>query len=278
MTLQAIIFGVDGVLAETQEARREAYNQVFEEAGLDWRWGRTVYAELIRGAGGDDLIERFFASRLPGRWQTDDLALLTSVMKRRFRRVYRDRLESGSVTLRDGIVDFLDAAVRDGIRIAIAGWESTEDVMLLLRTNLGFQGADRFDVIAASSAAHHAIHAQVLEEMALPAQDCLAVESSPSAVRAAKATGIPTAITWGCYPQLQACGEALLTGGASASFSGQSCVLGSWVGHSPDQMLARARDLHAAQKRTATVPAGIPTAWSLSEMEHRNAGSRYLEN
>ena len=143
MTLQAIIFGVDGVLAETQEARREAYNQVFEEAGLDWRWGRTVYAELIRGAGGDDLIERFFASRLPGRWQTDDLALLTSVMKRRFRRVYRDRLESGSVTLRDGIVDFLDAAVRDGIRIAIAGWESTEDVMLLLRTNLGFQGADR---------------------------------------------------------------------------------------------------------------------------------------
>ena len=35
MTLRAIVFGVDGVLAETQEARREAFNKVFVEAGLD---------------------------------------------------------------------------------------------------------------------------------------------------------------------------------------------------------------------------------------------------
>ena len=36
MTLAALIFDVDGTLAETEEAHRHAFNLSFAEAGLGW--------------------------------------------------------------------------------------------------------------------------------------------------------------------------------------------------------------------------------------------------
>ncbi|MEQ1615849.1 MAG: HAD hydrolase-like protein, partial [Hyphomicrobiaceae bacterium] len=36
--LAALIFDVDGTLAETEELHRAAFNQAFATAGLDWHW------------------------------------------------------------------------------------------------------------------------------------------------------------------------------------------------------------------------------------------------
>ena len=36
--LKAVIFDVDGTLAETEEVHREAFNTVFGQAGLGWFW------------------------------------------------------------------------------------------------------------------------------------------------------------------------------------------------------------------------------------------------
>ena len=65
MTLRAIVFGVDGVLAETQEARREAFNKVFVEAGLDWHWGRVLYAQLLKATDGKEMIQAFVDRHRP---------------------------------------------------------------------------------------------------------------------------------------------------------------------------------------------------------------------
>jgi beta-phosphoglucomutase-like phosphatase (HAD superfamily) len=283
MTLQAIILGLDGVLAETHEARREAYNQVFEEAGLDWHWGRTVYAELLRGSGDDDLIRRFFASRLPRQWQTEDVAQLITVMKRRFCGVYRARLESGAVKLRSGVSTLLDTAARQGLRLALATNENGEHVARLLRATLGPCGAQMFAAVITAEAgraeAATSTHIRALEELGLPAHACLVVESAPAAVGSAASAGIPTALIWGQYPQLQACGEALLAAGEIVPFSAPSRVLTGWDGPSPEEMLARLRHLHAAQTRDSAVPViDLPQAWSLYEVELNDAGSRHFEN
>lgn len=36
MSLQALIFDLDGTLAETEEIHRKAFNRAFADAGLDW--------------------------------------------------------------------------------------------------------------------------------------------------------------------------------------------------------------------------------------------------
>ena len=99
MTLKAIILGIDGVLAEIQEARREAFNTVFGEADLEWRWGRTIYGELLKSSQGDDLIATFVNSHLPQWRQTEDLLKLIGALKRRHATVLQELIESGSVKL-----------------------------------------------------------------------------------------------------------------------------------------------------------------------------------
>ena len=38
MELKALIFDVDGTLAETEEVHRQAFNETFAAQGLDWHW------------------------------------------------------------------------------------------------------------------------------------------------------------------------------------------------------------------------------------------------
>jgi beta-phosphoglucomutase-like phosphatase (HAD superfamily) len=38
--IKALIFDVDGTLAETEEAHRQAFNETFKQADLDWHWSK----------------------------------------------------------------------------------------------------------------------------------------------------------------------------------------------------------------------------------------------
>src|SRR5690606_39039446 len=57
--LRALIFDVDGTLAETEEMHRRAFNDAFRAHGLDWHWSREDYARLLRTTGGKERIARF---------------------------------------------------------------------------------------------------------------------------------------------------------------------------------------------------------------------------
>ena len=47
MRLDALIFDVDGTLADTEEAHRTAFNLAFEQLGVGWKWSRTDYRRLL---------------------------------------------------------------------------------------------------------------------------------------------------------------------------------------------------------------------------------------
>jgi len=50
--LQALIFDVDGTLADTErDGHRVAFNRAFAEAGLDWDWSVPKYGELLHVTG-----------------------------------------------------------------------------------------------------------------------------------------------------------------------------------------------------------------------------------
>jgi phosphoglycolate phosphatase-like HAD superfamily hydrolase len=63
MELRALIFDVDGTLADTEEVHRRAFNAAFAEHGLTWNWGRRVYGDLLKTAGGKERVLEF-VSRL----------------------------------------------------------------------------------------------------------------------------------------------------------------------------------------------------------------------
>ncbi len=61
MPLRALIFDVDGTLAETEELHRRAFNDAFKACGLDWHWDRALYCELLQTTGGKERIAAYVA-------------------------------------------------------------------------------------------------------------------------------------------------------------------------------------------------------------------------
>ncbi len=51
MTLKALIFDVDGTLAETEEAHRAAFNSTFKAWGLGWNWSVDDYRTDRKSVG-----------------------------------------------------------------------------------------------------------------------------------------------------------------------------------------------------------------------------------
>ena len=71
--LAALLLGSIGVLAETSELQRAAFNAAFAEAGLDWHWSQAHYATLLAQSGGHDRI----AAEAARRDETVDVAACT---------------------------------------------------------------------------------------------------------------------------------------------------------------------------------------------------------
>ena len=59
MTLEALIFDVDGTLADTEEAHRSAFNLAFERHRLGWVWSQAEYRELMGVTGGKERIKSY---------------------------------------------------------------------------------------------------------------------------------------------------------------------------------------------------------------------------
>ena len=52
MTLRALVFDVDGTLADTESLHLRAFNRAFEEAGFHWHWDDATYDRLLEVEGG----------------------------------------------------------------------------------------------------------------------------------------------------------------------------------------------------------------------------------
>ncbi|MBR0963538.1 HAD family hydrolase [Bradyrhizobium diazoefficiens] len=193
----ALIFDVDGTLAETEELHRQAFNHAFARHGLDWHWGREVYKELLRVTGGKERI-RAYQERLPiGRPLSDaDIAALHRIKTAH----YADLIETGCCPLRPGVMDLLIAAKTRGQRLAIATTTSHGNIEALLSRALGSRWAADFDAIVAGDDVRHKkpapdVYLDVLVRLKLDASDCLAIEDSANGLVAASRANIPVLIT-----------------------------------------------------------------------------------
>ena len=61
--LKALIFDVDGTLADTEMAHLAAFNHAFAEMGLDWQWDVPLYTRLLAVSGGKERIKAYWQTR-----------------------------------------------------------------------------------------------------------------------------------------------------------------------------------------------------------------------
>lgn len=255
MRLQALIFDVDGTLADTEEAHREAFNDAFAAAGLAWQWDRARYAALLRVAGGRERIAHFVEGLgLDAEERARVLACVPQIHADKTCR-YAERIAAGAVPLRPGVARLIAQARERGLRLAIATTTSPENVAALLEATLGAQARDWFASVVCGNAVAKKKPAPdaylcALAELGLAANACVAFEDSANGLRAARAAGLCTFVT----PTAWSEGE---------DFSGAALV----IPHLGDP----AQPLDAASARRAGAP------WLTLEALERQLNSSIIE-
>lgn len=200
--LQALIFDVDGTLADTESVHLAAFNHAFAEVGMDWVWDEALYTELLMISGGKERILHYWKQVNPDIRQIDAQGLQDRIGRIHELKTaaYENAVNSGQVSLRPGVLRLMDEALTAGLQLTIATTTSPVNIAALLRHAIGSDWRMNFSAIGDASTApikkpHPQVYLQMLDALQLPANQCMAFEDSNNGLRAAMAAGLNTIVT-----------------------------------------------------------------------------------
>jgi len=190
--IRALVFDVDGTLAETEDLHRQSFNQAFAEHGLDWNWDCSLYTELLATTGGRERIEAYAART----GQPVDAAALHA----RKTQLYNLKIQQRGVSLRPGVENLIGHARRQGLALAIGTTTSRPNVASLLEATLGPEAWDLFASIRTGEDVRTKkpdpeVYRLVLSDLGLEGRECLCIEDSRNGLMAARAVGMRVIVT-----------------------------------------------------------------------------------
>lgn len=203
--LKAFIFDVDGTLSDTErDGHRVAFNQAFDEYGIDWHWSVETYGELLAVTGGKERMKFYIENFLDKKDIPEGLEEKIPELHAAKTRHYTELLSTGAIPLRPGVERLIAEARQRGYRLAIATTTTPENVTALLTHTLGAESIDWFEVIAAGDIVPAKkpapdIYDYALKEMKLTADECIAFEDSANGIKSSAGANLNTIITINDY-------------------------------------------------------------------------------
>ncbi|MDA8197250.1 MAG: HAD hydrolase-like protein [Actinomycetota bacterium] len=194
MTLNALIFDVDGTLAESEVAHREAFNRAFGEFGLSTKWDEEIYIEKhLKVAGGFERL--VVASESDSELQKIDLLAL----HRRKNEIYVEIVRGGSLHLKRGVARLIREAKRKSVKIGVATTTSYDNVAALIEANFGQDIADIVDFVGAGDVVElkkpsPLVYEYVLDGLGVDASSVVAIEDSDNGIIAATSAALTTLV------------------------------------------------------------------------------------
>jgi len=204
MTIKAIIFDVDGTLADTENGHRKSFNKAFAECGLDWCWDVELYDKLLKVTGGKERIKYFVSDFNTDFNKPDNFDEFVKHLHKVKTAHYTSMLGEGHIPLRPGIKQLIEETHAAGFTLAISTTTTPQNVTALLQVALGKDWEKYFAANGCGDIVPHKkpapdIYFWVLEKLGLSGADCIALEDSENGLRSSLAAGIKTYVTINHY-------------------------------------------------------------------------------
>ena len=188
MSYSALLLGSIGVLAETSDMQRRAFNTAFEMNEIDWHWDQDTYRALLEVPGGKARLNYYAKAQAV---DVDIAAIYEAKLQ-----VFEAAL-AGGVDLRPGIADLIAEAQTQQMKLGFVTATDPRQVAAILK---GLQSAidpSVFDfigdrTIAARTKPAPDIYNEALRHLGVTSNAALAIEDTPESAQAAVAAGIRT--------------------------------------------------------------------------------------
>ncbi|WP_321276431.1 HAD family hydrolase [Thiomicrorhabdus indica] len=205
MELKALLFDVDGTLADTEkDGHRPAFNMAFEAAGLDWNWDESLYGELLAVTGGKERIKYYLENFNTQFVKPDNFDEFVKGLHASKTEFYKQLMAEGKIPLRPGVERLINEARQKEMRMAIVTTTTPANVTALLTNTLGADSESWFEVVAAGDIVPAKkpapdIYFWAMEQMNLQPEECMAFEDSSNGIQSSIAANLKTIITINGY-------------------------------------------------------------------------------
>ena len=113
--LKAIIFDMDGTLADTEEIHRQSFNAAFTEFHIDCQWNQPEYKRLLSVSGGRERIRQYLMNHDLVSDKNVNVDIIARTIHIRKSKIYRKKLIDGHLVLRPGVYRLIHEAKNQGL-------------------------------------------------------------------------------------------------------------------------------------------------------------------